>query len=197
LSLRLLEFALQNRSSRAHARRNCRGLSHGSRRGGLALTVGAIILVGAGSLSTRERPPAVQPPKPLALRLPSVRTLPNGFKVVVVDRHSLPLLTLRLEGRSGAEADPPEFLGTAQMVAGLLDEGTERRSAKQIAETIDQVGGTIQTGAEWDEAFAEVSVLTDQIELAFDLLSDMVMHPAFASDEVERIRKQTLSALDG
>jgi zinc protease len=117
--------------------------------------------------------------------------------VVVIDRHSLPLLTLRLEVRAGAEADPPEFLGTAQMAAGLLDEGTERRSARQIAETIDQVGGTIRTGAEWDDSFAEVSVLTDHLELAFDLLSDMVIHPAFAADEVERIRRQTLSALDG
>jgi zinc protease len=58
------------------------------------------------------------------------------------------------------------------------------------------VGGTIDTGADWDKSFASVSVLTDHTELAFDLLSDMVMRPAFASAEVERTRKRTLSALE-
>jgi zinc protease len=82
------------------------------------------------------------------------------------------------------------------MVAGLLDEGTTRRSAGEIAQAIDQVGGTIQTAAEWDHSYAEVSVLTDHTDLAFDLLSDIVIHPAFMPPEVERIRKQTLSALE-
>jgi zinc protease len=168
------------------------------RSGGLAsvLFVGQSLLFSAGVASARERPPAALPPRPTALLVPSVQVLGNGLKVLVVERHSLPLLTLRLEVRAGAEADPPNRPGTAQMVAGLLDEGTTRRSARQIAEAIDQVGGTIETGAEWDDSFAEASVLTDHTELAFDLLSDIAIHPAFAPAEVERHRRQMLSALD-
>lgn len=166
------------------------------RRFAFALVPGAAILLSLAAAYGREYPPAVPAPKPFVLHLPTLRRLSNGLRVVVVERHSLPLLTLRLEVRAGAEADPVELPGTARMVAGLLSEGTSRRSARQIAEAIDQVGGTIQTGAEWDESFAELSVLNDHAELAFDLLADMTINSAFAPGELERFRKQTLSALD-
>ena len=144
----------------------------------------------------REYPPEVPAPKPVILALPEVRVLPNGLKVAVIERHALPVLTLRLVVRAGAESDPPRFPGTAQLVAGLLDEGTTSRSAQQIAAAIDQVGGTMETGAEWDDSYGSVSVLTDHIELAFDLLSDLIIRPSFAPAEVERGRKQALSSLE-
>ena len=97
----------------------------------------------------------------------------------------MPVVTLRMVVKAGAEADPPELPGAAQLVAGLLDEGTTGRSAQEIAQGIDQVGGAIQTGAEWDNSFVELSVLTDHSELAFDLVSDMIIRPTFAPAEVE------------
>ncbi|PYV26170.1 MAG: hypothetical protein DMG24_07695, partial [Acidobacteria bacterium] len=155
----------------------------------------AAILTGFAGVSAREYPPEVPLPSPFTLPAPTVRVLPNGLKVIVIERHSLPVLTLRLVVKAGSEADPAQLSGTAQFVAGLLDEGTARRSALEIAQAIDQVGGTIQTGAEWDDSFAEISVLADHAELAFDLLADMILHPAFAPAEVERARKQALSTL--
>ncbi len=127
---------------------------------------------------------------------PAVRVLANGLKVVVIERHTLPLLTLRLEVRAGAESDPADLPGTAQLVAALLNEGTTRRSAQQIAGAIDEVGGTIESGAEWDHSFATLSVLTDHVELGFDLLADIIVHPVFERAEIERKRKQTLSSLE-
>jgi zinc protease len=147
-------------------------------------------------LSGRDLPPVVPPPKPLVLPAPEVRVLPNGLKIMVIERHALPFLTLRLVVKAGVEADPPELPGTAQLVAALLDQGTERRSAQAIAEAIDSAGGTIETGADWDYSFASINVLSDHAELAFDLLADMVPRPAFAPAEVERKRQQTLSALE-
>ncbi len=147
-------------------------------------------------VAARENLPVAPPPKPFALTPPALRVLSNGLRVVVVERHSLPLVTLRLEIKAGAESDPKGQPGTAQFVAALLDEGTSRRSAREIAEEIDQVGGAIQTGAGWDRSFAEATVLADHLELASDILSDIVIHPRFSPQEVERARKQTLSALD-
>ncbi|HLW79852.1 MAG TPA: pitrilysin family protein [Terriglobia bacterium] len=149
-----------------------------------------------GSLHGRDYPPEVPPPKPVVLPMPAVRTLSNGLKVIVVGRRSLPVVTLRLVVKAGAEVDPPQLPGTAQLVAGLLDEGTTQRTAQQIAAAIDQVGGSMDTGAEWDDSYAQVSVLTDHTELAFDLLADIIIRPVFAPAEVERGRKQTLSSLD-
>lgn len=162
---------------------------------GVALLLCAA-LFGALALARRESPPNVPPPKPAVLPAAALRVLPNGLKVVVIERHSLPLVTLRLTVKTGAEGDPPHLPGTAQMVAGLLNEGTTHRSAREIAEAIDGVGGSVDAGADWDDSFAGISVLSDRTDLAFNLLSDMVIHPAFAPAEVERIRKQTVSTLE-
>jgi zinc protease len=144
----------------------------------------------------RDFPPAALPPKPLILPAPALRVLPNGLKVVAIERHLLPLLTLRLVVKSGAESDPAALPGTAQLVSALLTEGTATRSASQISEAIDSIGGLVDAGAEWDQSYLSLSVLNDHEELAFDLLSDMVMRPAFAPAEVERKRRQTLSGLE-
>jgi len=156
----------------------------------------ATLMLGAAVAVPREFPPATPPPKPAVLPAPAVRALPNGLKVVVIERRTLPLLTLRLVVKAGAEADPAELAGTAQLVSALLTEGTTRRSGRQIAEAIDSVGGLIDSGATWDSSYVTLSVLNDHIELAFDLLADIVVHPAFAPAEIERKRKQTLSGLE-
>ena len=144
----------------------------------------------------RDFPPDALPSKPFVLPAPAVRVLPNGLKVVVIERRSLPLLTVRLVVKSGAESDPPALPGTAQLLSALLTEGTSTRTARQISETIDSMGGLTDGGAGWDESFVSLSVLDDYEDLAFDLLSDMVMHPAFVPAEVERKRRQTLSGLE-
>jgi zinc protease len=143
-----------------------------------------------------QQPPPVPPPKPYVLTAPSVRTLANGLTLIMIERHDLPLVTLRMVVKAGAESDPPHAPGTAQLVTALLNQGTARRSAEQIAQAIDRAGGTVDTGADWDSSYASLSVLSDHTEIAFDLLSDMALHPAFALAEIERKRRQTLSALE-
>jgi zinc protease len=156
----------------------------------------ALAVFGALPATAGDLPPVVPPPEPVALPTPLVRTLPNGLRVLVVERHSLPVVTLRLVVRAGAEKDPPDLPGTAQFVASMLDEGTTRRSALDVAEAIDSAGGSFDSGVDWDSTFGELSVLSDHTPLAFDLLADLVLHPAFAPSAVERVRRQTLSALD-
>jgi zinc protease len=140
-------------------------------------------------------PPPVPPPRAYVLPAPAVRTLANGLKVVVIARHDLPLVTLRMVVKAGAEADPPEAPGTAQLVTALLNQGTAHRSAEEIAKAIDRAGGDIDTGADWDSSYASLSVLSNHTATAFDLLSDIMLHPSFAPAEIERKRRQTLSAL--
>jgi len=144
----------------------------------------------------RDFPPEVLPAKPLVIPAPVMRTLPNGLEVLLVERHTLPLVTLRLAVRSGPECDPPALPGAAALVNGLLTEGTTRRSAQQIAEAIDSAGGLVENDAGWDESYLSLSVPSDQARLAFDLVGDMVMHPAFLPAEIERQRRQTLSSLE-
>ena len=154
-----------------------------------------IVLCLAVPLAARDYPPEVPPPKPLVVPAPVVETLPNGLEVVVVERHTLPLVTLRLVVRSGAECDPSNLPGTAALVNSLLTEGTEHRTQRQIAEAIDSVGGVVDNDVDWDSSFLSLGVLADHTDLAFDLVSDMIVHPGFQPAEIERQRKQTLSGL--
>jgi zinc protease len=154
------------------------------------------LVIGTGlRLAARDLPPDVPPPRPIALPVPVVRTFPNGLRVLAVERGSLPVITLRLVVKAGSDADPPDLPGTAAFVASMLNEGTRDRSPLDIAEAIDSAGGSFDSGADRDSSFAELTVLADHAELAFDLLADMILHPAFAPAEVERIRRQTISAL--
>ncbi|MGH9353895.1 MAG: M16 family metallopeptidase, partial [Terriglobia bacterium] len=160
------------------------------------ILVAAASLLTAASLDARNLPPLVPQPAPVVVPAPVAETLGNGMKVVMVENHALPVVTLKLAIRTGAEADPAGLPGTAQFVASLLDEGTRTRSAQEIAEAVDGMGGVFDSGADWDDSWASLSVLSNHAQRAFDLLSDMVINPAFRPAEVERIRRQTLSALD-
>jgi zinc protease len=156
----------------------------------------AFLLMAAAGAMGREFPPSIPPPSPVVLPTPAIHTLSNGLKVLVIERRSLPMVTLRLTVKSGAAADPAELPGLAEMVAALLSQGTSRQSAQEISETIDQMGGTIESAAEWDDSFASMTVLSDHTELGFDILADMVIHPTFPAEELDRRRKQTISALE-
>ncbi|MGH9406453.1 MAG: M16 family metallopeptidase [Terriglobia bacterium] len=144
----------------------------------------------------RELPPLVAPPAEFSVPPPVVQSLPNHLQVVVIESRALPVVTLTLALKAGAEADPAGLPGTAQLVASLLDEGTKSRSAQQIARALDDIGAAFDSAAEWDDSWARLSVLSDHTPVAFELLADLVEHPAFAPAEVARERRQTLSALD-
>jgi zinc protease len=81
------------------------------------------------------------------------------------------------------------------MVASLLTEGTERRTAQEINEAIDFVGGSLSATASSDATSVNATVVKKDFDLAMDLLSDITLHPSFTSAEIERRRQQALSDL--
>ncbi len=144
--------------------------------------------------------PSEDPPQPLEAREVTfppyeVRTLENGLQIIVVQHHEQPAVSLRLLIRAGAAQDPTDKPGVAALVASLLDQGTTKKGAREIADTIDTIGGALGAGAGTDLSFVNVIVMNDSLALGFDLLADVVRRPAFAPDEIERQRQQTLSSL--
>ena len=156
----------------------------------------ALLLMTPAGVAGRELPPTIPPPRPVTLPTPKVHTLPNGLKVLIIERRSLPLVTMRLIVMSGAASDPVGLPGLAEMAAALLSQGTAHRSAQDISGTIDDMGGTIENAAEWDDSYVSLTALSNHTETAFEILADMVIHPTFPAEEVDRRRKQTLSALE-
>jgi zinc protease len=121
--------------------------------------------------------------------------MPNGLTVLVQEQHALPIVQIHALIKAGAAHDPADKAGLANLVAGLLDEGTTTRSANQIGEQIEFVGGALQAKAGEDFTTASARVLKKDIELGFDLLSDILLHPTFADHELERVRSQILGEI--
>jgi zinc protease len=166
--------------------------------------VGAFVLwLGFGLTAARGQTtgwPSQRVPRPLAARdvkFPpySVQKLSNGLQVVIVLHHEQPVVSLRLLVRTGSALDPTGKLGLASLTADLLDQGTTTRSAQEIADEIDFIGGIESTGAAMDLSYVRTVVMKDGLQVGMRMLADMARHPAFTESEIDRRRQRLLSTL--
>jgi zinc protease len=162
----------------------------------LTLSFALILLCGcAWAQEPQATPPPPSAPHSVEFPRPVEKTLPNGLRVIVVRRAELPLISAQLLIRSGAEVDPPELAGVADMTASLLTRGTTTKSATQIAEAIEALGGSLNSGSGFDASFVTTGVMSSRIGPALEILSDTVRNPSFKDEEIERIRRQDLNGL--
>jgi len=143
----------------------------------------------------RENPPRPLPARPVTFPSYEIRKLANGLQVVLVSQNEQPSVSVRMIVRAGAAQDPKGKHGLAMLTATLLDQGAGNRSAEQIAETIDFIGGALGVGAGTDLSFINAVVMKDSYGIALDLMADVVQRPTFAPEEIDRQRQQALSAL--
>jgi zinc protease len=166
----------------------------------LAVTVLCACACSGAALAQVPDWPSERPPRALAareVRFPpyALRTLPNGLQIIAVSHHEQPAVSVRLLVRAGGSQDPPGKPGVAALAAQVLDQGTTTRTAEQIAQAIDSVGGAIGSSSGTDLTFVSAVVMKDNFNLALDLVSEIAREPAFAPQEVELQRKQMLSGL--
>ena len=81
------------------------------------------------------------------------------------------------------------------MTAALLTRGTTTKSATQIAEAIEALGGTLNSGAGWDSSSITNSVMSSRIGPALEILADVLRNPSFKDEEIKRLRDQSLNSL--
>jgi zinc protease len=150
---------------------------------------------GVSAQTPQATPPPPAAPRSGAFPKPAEQTLPNGLRVIVIERRESPLVSAQLLVKNGGEADPAELAGLADMTASLLTKGTQSRDATKIAQEVESLGGSLDSGARWDSSYAQVGVMSTKIQQAMEILADVVRHPTFKSDEVERLRQQYLDNL--
>ncbi len=140
--------------------------------------------------------PAGAAAKPFRFPKAEMKTLANGLRVFVVASQQQPAVTVRLVlTAAGAVHDPAGKPGVAAMAADLLTEGTEKRSAQQVAEAIDFVGGALTANTDRDGTYITTTVVKKDFDVSMDLLSDVTLHATFQKEELERRREQWLSNL--
>jgi predicted Zn-dependent peptidase len=167
------------------------------------LTAAGLLLATASGASAQQAPATAKatppPPAPAKeVKFPQFqeKTLSNGLRVVVIEQHEQPAVSLRLLlPTAGTTFEPEGKAGVAEATAALLTKGTATRSSQQIAEAIDFVGGGLFASASLESGNVTASVTADQLDLGFDLMADVVLRPSFPQDEIDRWRRQALSGL--
>jgi zinc protease len=141
----------------------------------------------------RTRAPAPGPAGSFRFPAFSHQRLESGLDTYVLEDHRTLLVSMRLLLPLAGADDPPERPGLASFTAGLLEDGTTTRSSQQIAEEIENLGGSLGSGAGWASSAVSARVLSRDFEAGLELLTDVALRPAFAPQEVERQRRERLA----
>src|SRR5258706_9535405 len=141
----------------------------------------------------------MQPPPPSALRpyiFPAVEQfqLDNGLKVILVQKHTLPVVEGRLIVDAGAMREPAAKSGLASLTGRLLSEGTGAMTGADIARAMDALGAHYSTGAGFSTSFADVVALKNVFPQAMTLAARTVVAPSLPASEFGRVKNQALAA---
>ncbi|MGQ3672644.1 M16 family metallopeptidase [Xanthobacter sp. TB0136] len=115
-----------------------------------------------------------------------VSTLDNGITVVTDSMPHLGTASLGIWSGAGARDEREDEHGISHLLEHMAFKGTRRRSARRIAEEIEQVGGDINAATSVEQTSYNVRVLGEDVTLGLDILSDILTEPAFAPEELER-----------
>ncbi len=121
--------------------------------------------------------------------------LDNGMVLMLSEKHEIPMVTINMVIKAGNMAAPSDQPGLAALTAALLTQGTTKRSAGQINQEIDFIGGSLSTSAADDFASANLRVLKKDIGTGLDLLSDVLMNPSFEQKEIDRKVRESLAEI--
>jgi zinc protease len=148
----------------------------------------------ASGADRSKLPAAGTPPD---ARFPAIAraTLPNGLKIVLSERHSIPQVNMTLLIDAGYAADQFAAPGTASLTLDMLDEGTAKRTALQISDTLSQLGAVLSTGSQLDVSSVSLSTLKENLDPALDIFADVVLNPSFPPADFQRQQRQRLARI--
>jgi zinc protease len=151
-----------------------------SRRRAIALAVAAALgWAGTGTAATQ----------------PTRQQLPGGLTVVVRENRATPVAAASLFVRMGSRWETEDDAGTAHLLQQVLLKGTERRSALEIAETAETLGGGIAASADLDYSEIRATALGRNWRAMLELIADVALRPTLPAAELDGERRATLTAL--
>ncbi len=124
-----------------------------------------------------------------------VTALPNGFRVATDHMPGLKTATVAVHVGVGARFEPAKHNGIAHFLEHMAFKGTRRRSAFEIAETIEDVGGYLNAYTSRESTVYLAGVLAEDVPLVVELLADILRHSVFSPDEIEVERNVILNEI--
>lgn len=140
--------------------------------------------------------PNIPPSKLFQHVLPQKFTLKNGIPVWYVHNAILPMVTVKFVFPGGSCEDPANKEGRAALMASLLKEGANGKSATELSDAIEEIGASISTFASTDYISVSLQVLTQFFETGLDLTMDIIRKPNLESADLERLKKIWLNSLN-
>lgn len=149
----------------------------------------------ASAPATREQMPELG--RPHDLKLPPVHEfrLTNGLRILVAERHDIPVVNFWLDVDAGYAADRFAGPGAARLASTLLTGGTERRTALEISEETQRLGAQLSAGCNLDMSTVYLSALKSTLDEALDLYADIILNPIFPADDFDRQQQLQLAAI--
>lgn len=143
----------------------------------------------------RSKVPPLGEPKKLSL--PEIQSfeLSNGLKVVLMEKHSVPLVQMNVIVKSGIADDPQGKSGLAGLTADMLDEGAAGKTSLQLADEINFLGVRISTFSRWHKMGLNLHSPLSKFDEALKIAADILLRPDFPQNELDRIRKEKLTAM--
>ncbi len=143
----------------------------------------------------RSKPPT--PGQDPEVKFPSFQRaqLSNGLKIILAERHSIPLVSFGLRLNAGFAADQFALPGTAKLTMQMLDEGTARRTAIQISDQLNSLGVNLYAGSDLDMCRVDLSTLTSSLDSALDIYADVILNPTFPESDFKRLQQQLIAAI--
>jgi zinc protease len=144
-----------------------------------------------------DRSKAPVPGKPPELKLPKLQrsTLSNGLKVILAERHEVPLVNFTVAFDAGYAADQLSSPGTSNMTMSQLTGGTKTLNALQISDRLELLGAQISAGSNLDLSTVHLSALKSKLDDSLALYADVILNPSFPQSDFERQQKQTLAGI--
>lgn len=151
---------------------------------------------GLASSFDRTVVPAPGPTPALVVPTWATATLANGAELIVAERRSLPLVSVRIDFVGGANHfEPADRTGLASFVASMLSEGTTTRTGDELSAALQLLGTDINAFIGGESGSISFIAMTDQVEPVLEILGDMLLNPAFPDEALERLRARTLVGL--
>ena len=135
--------------------------------------------------------------EPHELKLPAIHEdrLANGLRILVAERHEIPVVNFWLEVDAGFAADQFVHAGTARLTSALLTGGTKRRTALEISEELQMLGAQVTSASNLDISTVYLTSLTGTLNEALDIFADVVLNPIFPEADFRRQQQLQLSAI--
>jgi zinc protease len=141
--------------------------------------------------------PSALAPTPVAQREPVVKkVLANGMTLLLKRNAALPIVAIQAYFKGGVRVETPDTNGLSQLTANLLLKGTTSHSAEEIAALFDARGATVAAESGNNSFFVNATCLRQDFNELFQVYADIILHPSFPDDELMKMRRLLLAALE-